>query len=109
MLTVFTNENSVYGEDHATDLMVDLISTDTWVLITVAVSNKELVVYYDGKLIGTMEAHAQPKDVGSTFDNYIGRSIFVNDPYLYADLSEFCLFNKALTAEQIATLYSLGK
>lgn len=108
MVTVFTNEYSIYGPDLiATDFTIDLISANKWILITVVVSDKELAVYYDDQLIGTIEAHAQPKDVGGTFDNYIGKSIFDADPYLYADFKDFRIYTNALTADQVSALYSL--
>ena len=45
----------------------------------------------------------KPSNMGSTTQNWIGRSQF-NDPYLNGRVDDFRIYNKALTASEIAAL-----
>ena len=47
-----------------------------------------------------------PADMGNTPYNYIGRSQWEHDPYLNADIDEFVIYNRALSASEISTIGS---
>ena len=64
------------------------------------------LLYVDGVLAATnpaMTFHAA--DLGATVNNYLGRSQFV-DPYFAGLLDDFRVYRRALSAEQIAGLFS---
>jgi hypothetical protein len=48
-----------------------------------------------------------PADLGNTTNNYIGRSQWSNDPYLNAEIDDFVVYNRALSASEVADLGSM--
>lgn len=59
-------------------------------------------VYRNGVQIATTATSSLPTNVSRT-NNYIGRSNWVADSYFQGDIAVGMLFNRALTAEQIAS------
>jgi hypothetical protein len=49
----------------------------------------------------------KPSDMGATTQNWIGRSQFSTDPYLNGRVDDFRIYNKALTAGEIAILAAM--
>jgi hypothetical protein len=48
----------------------------------------------------------RPADLGSTPNNYIGRSQFSWDPYFDGDIDELRIYNRALSADAIKALFA---
>ena len=44
--------------------------------------------------------------IGNTPNNWIGRSAFVADPYFAGLIDDFRIYNRALSAAEISTLFS---
>jgi hypothetical protein len=64
-------------------------------------------VYMDGVLVKTSMITYKPDTLGSTRFNYIGRSLYSTDAYLKnACLTDFRIYNKALTDSEISNLTS---
>lgn len=103
---------------------VKLANTDTYITNTVhffALSfEPELVDTEDSALAGTLYVDGEEKGnwtiKESSDDRWVGRSYFALGKSLYADdtrnangiFDQAMLFNRALTAEEIATLHQLG-
>jgi len=44
-------------------------------------------------------------DLGSTTNNWLGRSQYTSDAYFNGSMDDFRIYNKALTGTQIAEIY----
>ena len=70
--------------------------------------NQTLSMYLNGALVGQttgLGALSQINDV----NNWLGRSQYTDDPGFAGTYHEFRIYNAALTADQIQTLYSAGQ
>ena len=66
-------------------------------------------LYVDGVLVGENTAVTlTPADLGETLNNWIGRSQFGGDAYLNASLTEFRIYDGALTAAEVADNFTYG-
>lgn len=68
--------------------------------------NKTWNIYLDGKLSTTMNNQEYPIDIIYT-SNYLGKSNWSNDPYLNGMISDFRLYNRILTNNEILDMYNL--
>jgi hypothetical protein len=50
----------------------------------------------------------KPSSLGSTTQNWIGRSMFSADPYLDGQVDGFRIYNRALSAAEVSSLFSAG-
>jgi len=49
----------------------------------------------------------RPSTIGNTTNNWIGRSAWSPDPYFGGLLDDFRVYNRALSASEITTLYGI--
>lgn len=64
-------------------------------------------LYIDGAVAGTNAAMTlHPSDLGVTTQNYIGKSQYSNDPYMTGEIDDFRVYQRALTAAEVAALYA---
>jgi hypothetical protein len=76
--------------------------------VAVTLSGSTGVLYLDGTPVGTNSSMTlNPSSLGSTVNNYIGKSQYP-DPYLNGSLDEFRIYNRALTAVEVAQVYLAG-
>jgi hypothetical protein len=65
-------------------------------------------MYIDATVAGTNTAMTlRPSSVGATPNNWIGRSAYTTDPYLAGLVDDFRIYNRALSASEITTLYGI--
>jgi hypothetical protein len=87
------------------------LSTNAWHHVAVVLgagSPYTGTLYVDGAAVGTNAAMTlRPSDIGNTTNNWIGRSAFTADPYLAGLVDDFRVYNRALTAAEITTLYAV--
>ncbi len=76
----------------------------TWKHIAVVLDGKNASLYVDGALDSTSAVTTRPADLGTTANNWLGRSQYAQDPYFKGQLDDFRLYDRALTAEQIAAI-----
>jgi len=75
---------------------------NTWTHVAITQSGNSVALYINGQQVAANnEMTIKPADIGITTQNYIGKSQF-NDPLLKASVDEFKIFNRALTASEIA-------
>lgn len=75
-----------------------------WSLLTVTVAGTTGTLYVNGIAAGTNNAMTiHPSQLGATTQNWIGRSQY-NDPYLNAAVDDFNIYNRALSAADVASL-----
>jgi hypothetical protein len=64
-------------------------------------------LYIDGVVAGTNPAMTlRPSSLGNTVNNWIGRSAYTSDPYFAGLIDDFRVYNRALSAAEITTLYT---
>jgi hypothetical protein len=81
------------------------LPVDAWHHIALTVGSDKAVLYLDGTVVGsTLSFKLRPYDIGSTTQNYMGKSQFSSDPYLSGMLDEFRVFNYALTEAEVKDL-----
>ncbi|WP_307204969.1 LamG-like jellyroll fold domain-containing protein [Paenibacillus harenae] len=75
-----------------------------WHHVAVTLNGATGTLYVDGVNVGSNSAMTlKPSNMGSTTQNWIGRSQY-SDPYLNGRVDDFRIYNKALTAGEIAVL-----
>lgn len=101
---------SIYAGNPQTEPILvypnDTLALGTWTHIAVTSSQTEYSLYIDGQKKVTLPVTHLPMDIGvDELDaSYLGKSQFP-DPYFNGLLDEFCLYNRALTEEEIIALY----
>ena len=79
-----------------------------WHHVAVTLAGTTCSIYVDGALSGTGTITIAPAQLGSTTQNWLGRSQFSNwpnnDPYLNGRVDDFRVYSGALSAAQITAL-----
>jgi hypothetical protein len=82
------------------------LPTGAWKHVAVTLGSAGARLYVDGVQVGTSTAVTlRPNDLGSTVDNWIGRSEFPSDPYLDGLIDEFRLYGSELSPAEILALF----
>jgi hypothetical protein len=82
-----------------------VLSVGAWSHVAVVLNGTTGTLYVNGTAIGTNTAMTlTPSSLGSTTQNWIGRSQFSADPYLNGIVDDFRIYGGALTATQVAAL-----
>ncbi|MGH3168028.1 MAG: arabinofuranosidase catalytic domain-containing protein, partial [Trebonia sp.] len=78
---------------------------NTWSLVTVTLSGTTGTLYVNGQPVVTNTSMTlSPSSLGVTTNDWIGHSQFPADPYLDGTVSDFNIYNYALSASQVAAL-----
>jgi DUF1680 family protein len=81
-----------------------------WTHVAVTLSGGLGVLYLNGAEVARNAAiTVRPTDLGGTTQNWLGRSQYGGDPYLDGALDSFRLYSRALSAAEVADLYSTGQ
>jgi hypothetical protein len=84
------------------------LSLGAWHQVAVTLNSGTGILYVDGVAVGTNSSMTlTPSSLGSTVKNYIGKSQFP-DSYLNGSLDEFRIYNRALTAADVALMNAGG-
>jgi hypothetical protein len=84
---------------------VKAIPTGIWTHVALTLGDNGVSIYLDGAQVAQQApAELRPTDVGDTINNFIGRSPFVDDPYLDGQIDEFRIYNRVLNAAEIRQL-----
>ncbi len=76
--------------------------------VAVTLSGGTGILYVDGVAVGTNSGMTlNPTSLGNTGNNYLGKSQYP-DPYLDGSLDEFRIYNRALTASDVAQFNASG-
>lgn len=76
---------------------------NTWTHFAITQAGNTCRLYINGALVATNTGITiKPAALGSTAQNYLGKSQFTADPNLKARIDEFRIYNRALTATEIA-------
>jgi hypothetical protein len=78
-----------------------------WVHVAVTLAGAVGTLYVNGSAVGSNTAmQFAPYLLGNTTQNWIGRSQYSTDPYFDGLIEEFRIYQGALSAAQIGTLYT---
>ena len=81
------------------------LTKGTWKHVTYTQSGTTGKIYIDGVSVVTGTITLQPKDIGATPYNFLGRSPYTADVYLKnTQYYDFRIYDKALNATEVATL-----
>ncbi|MRV72408.1 hypothetical protein GJ700_11875 [Duganella sp. FT92W] len=83
------------------------LATGQWVHVAVTLSGNTGTLYVNGVSVGsnTNMFHA-PFRLGSTSQNWIGRSQYSGDPYFNGKIDDFRIYRGALSASAVLALYN---
>jgi hypothetical protein len=77
--------------------------------VAVTMSGGTGILYVDGVAVGTNSSLTiNPSSMGSTVNNYIGKSQSTSDPYLNGWIDEFRIYNVGLSSAEIAASAAMG-
>ena len=78
---------------------------NTWSHLAVTVNGNTGTLYVNGTAVATNTAMTlHPTNLGTTTQNWIGRSEYSSDPFLNATVDDFQIYNRALSATEVQTL-----
>jgi hypothetical protein len=81
------------------------LPTGAWTHVAVVLSGTAGVLYINGSEVARNTGLTlRPGDLGSTTQNWIGRSQYSGDPFLDAAVDDLRLYSRALSASEIAQL-----
>jgi DUF1680 family protein len=81
------------------------LPTGTWTHVAVTHTGNVGVLYVNGAEVARNSALTiRPSVLGSTTQNWIGRSQYAGDPYLAAAVDDFRIYSRALSAAEISQL-----
>jgi lysophospholipase L1-like esterase len=81
------------------------LPTGSWQHLAVVKSGNTGILYINTEEAGRNTGITlTPADLGNTTNNYIGRSQWSNDPYLNASIDNFVVYDRALSASEVAAL-----
>jgi hypothetical protein len=76
-----------------------------WKHVAVVLDGQRASLYIDGSLESFKNSFSlRPIDLGPTPNNWLGRSEYLVDPHFKGKLDDFRIYDRALAADQIATL-----
>ena len=101
-ISIAGNGSHEFGIDGQATLPVD-----EWHHLAVVLGPSDVVLYVDGQQAGAdASIRLRPADLGSTPNNFIGRSQFSADAYLDGSVDDFRVYDRALAPREIQTLVS---
>jgi len=82
------------------------LPTGVWKHVAVTRNGNTGTLYIDGVQVGqNTNMTLSPSNMGSTTNNWIGRSQYSGDSYLDGQIDQFRIYNRALTAAEILALF----
>ena len=81
------------------------LPTGSWQHIAITKSGNTGILYINGQEVDrNTNMTLNPSDMGNTTNNYIGRSQWEQDPYLNGEVGDFFVYNRAISAAEVADL-----
>ncbi|WP_437331662.1 LamG domain-containing protein [Sorangium sp. So ce394] len=81
------------------------LNTWTHLAVTLSYNPNRSLMYINGAEVASSELiTTRPSDLGNTTQNFIGRSQFAVDPYLVGIVDDFRIYDRALSAAEVAAL-----
>ena len=85
------------------------ISTNVWTHIAITLSGNTATLYINGVVAGANTSMTLwPASLGSTTQNYIGKSQYSSDPTFKGAVDDFRIYERALSASEVGTLANVA-
>jgi Concanavalin A-like lectin/glucanases superfamily len=85
-----------------------VLATASWQHVAVTVAGATGTLYVDGAQVAQNTAMTlNAASLGTTTQNWLGRSQFAADAYLNGQIDEFRIYNRALTVSEVQQLFQL--
>ncbi|HYH04342.1 MAG TPA: beta-L-arabinofuranosidase domain-containing protein [Bacillota bacterium] len=82
------------------------LPSGTWKHVAVALNGNVGILYVDGVEVGRNSSMSlKPSGLGTTGNNYIGRSQYTSDPYLDGQIDDFRMYDRAISAAEVQALF----
>jgi hypothetical protein len=84
-----------------------ILPVGVWKHVVVVLGAAGGVLYVDGVQAGANSSMTlRPADLGATSNNWLGRSQYAADPYLDGEIDDFRFYSRALSAAEVAALFT---
>ncbi|MEU2614380.1 beta-L-arabinofuranosidase domain-containing protein [Micromonospora sp. NPDC007271] len=102
----FAITTSGSGNEQRVDGANNSVPVGEWAHVAVTISTADSTgrLYVNGVQVGANTIRLTPANLGSTTNNWIGRSQSTNDPYLNATVDDFRIYHRALTGAEVQAL-----
>jgi len=101
---IFSDSKQKFVLYHITSTRLD-DAADYWIHVVVTKEGNIGKLYVNGELVGSNpNMTLSPADLGTTTQNWIGRSQFSTDPNFVGSIDEFRIYNRALSQQAIKEL-----
>jgi hypothetical protein len=95
------------GNGQEQQINAPALTTGTWRHVAVTRTGNTGTLYVDGAEVAQNTAMTlSPMSLGTTTQNWLGRSQFPVDPYLSAQIDNFRIYDRALSAAEVQTIYA---
>jgi hypothetical protein len=84
------------------------INANVWTHIAVTLAGNLATMYVNGVAVAGNAISLNPSSLGSTTQNYLGKSQYSTDPSLFGSIDDFRIYGGALSAEQLQPLAALS-
>lgn len=83
------------------------LATGTWQEVTVTLAANTATLYVNGAAVTQNTSMTlNPASLGTTTQDWVGRSEFAGDPYLNGQIDNLRIYNRALGAAEVQALYA---
>lgn len=79
------------------------VKAEEWTSIVAVFDGENSALYRDGAVVAEAHIAVKPSELGATTANYIAKSVY-NDPYFKGTISDFRIYDKALSAEEVLSV-----
>lgn len=93
------------GFGSAIQVMTDAIATGVWKHVAIVLASSGGTIYTDGVASNMVGSILTPQAIGAIDYAFIGRSQFTADPFIDAEIDEFRVYNRALSAAEVQALF----
>lgn len=93
------------GYNNSKILTTDALPIGVWKHVAVVAANGGATIYIDGSGVATTPSLPPPSALGNLDYAFIGKSQFSGEPSIDAEIDSFRVYNRALSADEIRTLF----
>lgn len=98
---------TIGGNGQEQQMKAPALATGSWQQVAVTLAANTGTLYVNGAQVAQNTSMTlNPANLGSTTQSWLGRSQFAGDPYLNGQIDNLRIYDRALTAAEVQTLYA---